>query len=53
MSGILVTTLSDSIFLYKSQKDPTFGFYNMAHSDVIVFRSFKLKVQKTFMNSNE
>ncbi len=34
-------------------KDPTFGFYNLAHSDVTVFHSFKPKVEKIFMNSNE
>ncbi len=41
------------LFLNKCQKDPTFGFYNLAHSDVTVFHSFKPKVEKTFMNSNE
>ena len=41
------------LFLNKSQKDPTFGFYNLAHSDVTVFHSFKPKVEKIFMNSNE
>ncbi len=39
------------LFLNKSQKDPTFGFYNLA--DVTVFHSFKPKVEKIFMNSNE
>ncbi len=29
------------LFLNKSQEDPTFGFYNLAHSDVTVFHSFK------------
>ncbi len=24
------------LFLNKSQKDPTFGFYNLAHSDVTI-----------------
>ncbi len=28
------------LFLNKSQKDPTFGFYNLAHSDVTVSHSF-------------
>ncbi len=37
-------------FLNKSHKDPTFGLYNLAHSDVTVFQSFKPKVAKTFMN---
>ncbi len=41
------------LFSNKSQKDPTFGFYNLAHSDVTVFHSFKPKVEKIFMNSNE
>ncbi len=41
------------LFLNKSQKDPSFGFYNLAHSDVTFFHSFKLKVEKTFMNSKE
>ncbi len=41
------------LFSNKSQKDPTFGFYNLAHSDVKVFHSFKPKVEKIFMNSNE
>ncbi len=41
------------LFSNKSQKDPIFGFYNLAHSDVTVFHSFKLKVKKIFMNSNE
>ncbi len=41
------------LFLSKSQKDPTFGYYNLAHSDTTVFHSFKPKVGKTFMNSNE
>ncbi len=27
------------LFSNKSQKDPTFGFYNLAHSDVTVFHS--------------
>ncbi len=40
-------------FLNKSQKDPTFDFYNLAHSDVTAFHSFKPKVEKIFMNSNE
>ncbi len=31
--------------------DPTFGFYNLAHSDVTVFHSFKPKVEMIFMNS--
>ncbi len=34
-------------------KDHTFGFYNLAHSDVIIFHSFTPKIVKTFMNSNE
>ncbi len=41
------------LFFNKSQKDLTFGFYNLAHSDVTVFHSFKPKAEKTFMNSNE
>ncbi len=41
------------LFLNKSQKDPTFAYYNLAHTDVTVFHSFKPKVEKTFMNSNE
>ncbi len=42
------------LFLNKSQKDPTFGYYNLTHSDVTtVFHSFKPKVAKTFMNSNK
>ncbi len=41
------------LFLNKSQKDPSFGYYNLAHSDVTVFHSFKTKVGKTFMDSNE
>ncbi len=41
------------LFLNKSQKIPTYGFYNLAHSDVTVFHSFKPKVEKIFMNSNE
>ncbi len=39
------------LFLNKSKKDPTFGFYNLAHSDVTVFHSFQPKVEKIFMNS--
>ncbi len=41
------------LFSNKTQKDPTFGFYNLPHSDVTVFHSFKPKVEKIFMNSNE
>ncbi len=41
------------LFSNISQKDPTFGYYNLAHSDVTVFHSFKPKVGKTFMNTNE
>ncbi len=41
------------LFLNKSQKDPTFGYYNLAHFDVTVFHSFKPKVGKIFINSNE
>ncbi len=41
------------LFLNKSQKEPTFGFYNLAHSDVTVFHSFKPKVVKIFMISNK
>ncbi len=41
------------LFLNKSQKGPTFGCYNLDHSDVTVFHSFKPKVEKTFMNSNK
>ncbi len=37
----------------QSQKDPTFGFFNLAHSDLTVFHSFKPNVEKTFINSNE
>ncbi len=38
------------LFLNKAQKDPTFGFYNLAHSDVRVFHSFKLKVAEPLIN---
>ncbi len=41
------------LFLNKSQKDPTFGFYNLAHSDVTIFHSFNPNVEKIFMNSNK
>ncbi len=41
------------LFSNKSQKDPTFGFYSLTHSDVTVFHSFNPKVEKIFMNSNE
>ncbi len=37
----------------KSQKDPTYGFDNLAHPDVTVFHSLKPKVVKTFMNSQQ
>ncbi len=40
------------LFSNKSQ-DPTFDFYNLAHSDVTVFHSFKPKVEKIFMTSNK
>ncbi len=43
----------DRFFSNKSHQDPTFGFYNLAHSNVTVFHSFKPKVEKIFMNSNE
>ncbi len=32
---------------------PCIHFNNLAHSDVTVFHSFKPKVEKIFMNSNE
>ncbi len=41
------------LFSNKSQKDRTFGFYNLAPSDVTVFHSFKPKAEKIFMNSNQ
>ncbi len=34
------------LFLNKSQKDPSFGSYNLAHSNVRVFHSFKPKLQR-------
>ncbi len=41
------------LFLNKSQKDPTFGYYYLAHSDVTVVHCFKPKFGKTFINSNK
>ncbi len=36
------------LFLNKRQKDPTFGYYNLAHSDVTVSHSFQPKIWKDF-----
>ncbi len=41
------------LLFFESQKDPTFGFYNLAHTDVTVLHSFKSKVGMTFMNSQQ
>ncbi len=51
--GRLLHSKFPSALFKQSQKDPTFGYYNLAHSDVTVFHSFKPKVGKTFMNFNE
>ncbi len=49
---LLHSKFLSAVFKQKSE-DHTFGFYNLAHSDVTVFHTFKPKVEKIFMNSNE
>ncbi len=36
------------LFSNKSQKDPTFGYYNLANSDVRVFHSLNQKLERLY-----